>query len=327
MFGRSPEPVPSENPLLGGGRGWALCVSHLLTRPGKYIKSASRPPSITYWREVYLATYATMPSPQFRYWMLTLPQHEYTPFLHASVAYVRGQLESGGTTGYLHWQLLVIFERKKTLAAVKSVFGNSCHCEPSRSSAADAYVWKEDTRVEGTQFELGSRPHRRNNKLDWERVWEAARAGSIEEIPASVRVQNYRTLRTIMSDYSKPVGMERTVNVYWGKSGTGKSRRAHEEAGVDAYSKNPLTKWWDGYRNNEHVIIDEFRGAIDVANLLRWFDRYPVYVEVKGAAMPLNAKKFWVTSNLHPNAWYPNLDEETRIALLRRLNITEFLSL
>jgi len=35
----------------------------------------------------------------------------------------------------------------------------------------------------------------------------------------------------------------------------------------------------DGYRGQEHVVFDEFRGGIDISHVLRWFDRYPVIVE------------------------------------------------
>jgi len=38
----------------------------------------------------------------------------------------------------------------------------------------------------------------------------------------------------------------------------------------------------------------------------------------------LNAETIYITSNLHPNDWYPDLDDETKAALLRRLNITHF---
>lgn len=70
--------------------------------------------------------------------------------------------------------------------------------------------------------------------------------------------------------------------------------------------------------------MDEFRGGIDVAHLLRWLDRYPCCVETKGSSRPLLARKIWITSNLDPRQWYPDLDEDTRAALLRRLNITHF---
>lgn len=118
--------------------------------------------------------------------------------------------------------------------------------------------------------------------------------------------------------------MERSTRVYWGGTGTGKSRLAFEEAGQGAYPKDPRTKFWCGYNGQESVIIDEFRGGIDIGHLLRWLDRYPVIVEVKGGAHVLRATKFWITSNLSPDAWYPDIDEETRLALRRRLTVVHF---
>ena len=120
-----------------------------------------------------------------------------------------------------------------------------------------------------------------------------------------------------------PIAVVRTIKVFWGRTGTGKSRRAWEEAGLDAYPKDPRTKFWDGYRDHQHVVIDEFRGDIDIAHILRWFDRYPVNVEVKGSSVVLKATNIWVTSNLPPTSWYPNLDVQTVEALLRRLDVIE----
>lgn len=256
--------------------------------------------------------------------MLTIPHQHFVPYLPPGVVYIRGQLERGNEGGYLHWQILVVFAGKASLPGIKRVFGEGVHGELSRSSASDSYVWKLDTRVEGTQFELGDKPIRRNSKEDWQRVWELAKLGDFEQIEAGIRVQHYRTFRTIRADYAKPVGMERTCFVFWGATGTGKSRRAWNEAGVEAYPKDPRTKWWDGYSCQRHVVIDEFRGSIDIAHMLRWLDRYPVLVEIKGASLPLVASTIWITSNLDPRLWYPECDEETKNALLRRLNITHF---
>lgn len=204
---------------------------------------------------------------------------------------------------------------------------SSAHCELTRSDAADEYVWKEETRIAGTQFELGRKPHRRNNAADWELIWESAKSGAINDIPANVRVQHYRTLRTIASDYSEPLPMERQIYVFCGRTGSGKSRRAWDEAGFSAYPKDPRSKFWDGYRDQKHVVIDEFRGGIDISHLLRWLDRYPVIVEIKGSSTCLVARQIWITSNLDPNEWYPLLDNETKQALLRRLNIVHFNSI
>jgi len=265
-----------------------------------------------------------MPAPQARYWLLTIPHHFFVPYLPPGICFIRGQLEQGDDTGYLHWQILAITNRKCTLYGIKRLLGDQIHAEPSRSVAADEYVWKEDTRIAGTQFELGDRPIRRNNKEDWERIWNFATTGDFLEIEANLRIQHYRTFRTIRADYAQPVGMERTCWVFWGRTGTGKSRRAWDEAGMDAYPKDPRTKWWDGYLSQRTVVIDEFRGAIDISHMLRWLDRYPVLVEIKGATIPLRAESIWITSNIPPEQWYPEADIETMQALLRRLNITHF---
>jgi len=73
-----------------------------------------------------------------------------------------------------------------------------------------------------------------------------------------------------------------------------------------------------------HVVMDEFRGAIDISHLLRWLDRYPVSVETKGGSKPLACTTMWITSNISPREWYPTLDQETVLALLRRLKVTHF---
>lgn len=258
------------------------------------------------------------------HWILTIQHHLFLPFLPTGCCFIRGQLESGHQDGYLHWQLYVVFEKKVRLGGVKSVFGQSVHAELTRSQAAREYVFKQDTRVVGTQFELGCLPVRRNKSTDWDSVWKSAIEGRILDVPANLRVQHYRTIRTIASDYAAPLPIIRSVFVFWGPTGLGKSRDAWDAAGLDAYSKDPRSKFWDGYRGHKNVVVDEFRGAIDIAHILRWCDRYPVNVEIKGSSTPLLAENIWFTSNIHPRDWYPGLDQPTLAALLRRLNITHY---
>jgi len=154
-----------------------------------------------------------------------------------------------------------------------------------------------------------------------------ARRAEFEQIPPDVQVRHFGQLQRIAAHYAKPGAVERQCHVYWGRTGLGKSHRAWAEAGLDAYPKVPSTKFWDGYRGHKHVVVDEFRGGISIEHLLRWLDKYPVLVEIKGSAVPLVAEKIWITSNLNPREWYPGLDELTLNALLRRINIIHFDSL
>lgn len=258
---------------------------------------------------------------QGKYWLLTIPQHLFLPYLPPSVAYIKGQTEIGASTGYLHWQILCVFVRKIRLGGVKKVFGDCIHAEPSKSEAANSYVWKEDTAVVGTRFELGTLPMSRSREHDWELVWKYAQESKFELIPADIRMRYYGNIKRVAADNLTPFACEKVVTVLYGPTGTGKSRRAWLEAGVDAYPKDPRTKFWDGYRGQENVVIDEFRGGIDISHILRWLDRYPVVVEVKGSSVVLKAVRIWITSNLHPSEWYPLLDRGTIDALLRRMEV------
>lgn len=231
-----------------------------------------------------------------------------------------GQKEEGGS-GYLHWQGVIYFANKVRMSTVKHSLCDSAHVEPTKSVAALSYVEKLETRIDGTGFRLGDLPFHVNSRTDWESVRRSAKSGDLDSVPANVYVQNYRGLKQIAVDHIATNPTRKSVKVYWGSTGVGKSRRAWWEAGLAAYPKDPRTKWWCGFRSQEHIVIDEYRGGIDIGHLLRWLDRYPSLLETKGGTVPCSFKKVWITSNLHPNDWYPELDVETKEALLRRLDI------
>lgn len=236
------------------------------------------------------------------------------------IRYSKGQLEQGSETDNIHWQFIVVFRQNQRLSALQKIFGTAMHAELTRSAAANEYVWKDHTSL-GNRWEWGSLPTKRNCKEDWEEVWESACEGNLLEITPSIRVQHYNNLKRIQMDHMKPIGLEKTVVVYWGPSGTGKSRRAWQEAGLDAYPKAPTTKFWDGYQGQKNVVIDEFFGQIEISHLLRWLDRYPVCIETKGSGTVLNATHIWITSNIDPRQWYPQASAEQQTALRRRIKI------
>jgi hypothetical protein len=99
----------------------------------------------------------TRPRSQGIFWIITLPENSFEPSLPDGVQWIRGQLECGDNTGYKHWQLVCALEKKGTCRTLQSIFGRTGHYELSRSAAANLYVFKEDTRVHGTQFELGNK--------------------------------------------------------------------------------------------------------------------------------------------------------------------------
>lgn len=105
------------------------------------------------------------------------------------------------------------------------------------------YVWKEDTRVEGTQFELGRLPFQRGSSVDWDAIRDNARRSRLDDIPSDIYVRYYGNLRRIAADNLQPVQQQRTVYCFIGPTGTGKSRRAWDEAGLSAYPKVSIFKY------------------------------------------------------------------------------------
>lgn len=111
-----------------------------------------------------------------------------------------------------------------------------------------------------------------------------------------------------------------SITIYWGPSGTGKTRRAiSENPGAYILTKPRDGKgvWWQGYSGQDTVIIDEFYGWIPYDFLLRILDWYHVEVEYKGGSVPLAATKFIFTSNKQWEEWYTKIDNVS--ALERRI--------
>lgn len=153
-----------------------------------------------------------------RYWILTIPHHAYLPYLNPACNWVKGQLEEGGRTGFRHWQLVVAFKRSVRLSGVKAVFGPAAHAEPTRSEAAADYVWKDDTAIPNTRFELGKKPLKRNNKEDWGVILDSAKRGRLDDIPPDIVVRHYANLKRISADFANPVAIEREVVVGFNQS-------------------------------------------------------------------------------------------------------------
>lgn len=75
---------------------------------------------------------------------------------HDDLVWLRGQEEKGSIDGYHHWQFIIGMKKHVRVSHVIKMFAPlHPHIELTYSKDADNYVWKEDTRVPGTQFEFG----------------------------------------------------------------------------------------------------------------------------------------------------------------------------
>jgi len=109
------------------------------------------------------------------------------------------------------------------------------------------------------------------------------------------------------------------VIVHWGTTGTGKTRTAVESNPDHYIIRNEQTLWWDGYTGQSTLIIDEFKNWITLTQLLGLLDGYQCRLPVKGSFTYAQWDTVYITSNLSPDDWYPNIDPEHKQALNRRI--------
>lgn len=127
-------------------------------------------------------------------------------------------------------------------------------------------------------------------------------------------VKHFKGLERLESISRPPLAMERRICVYYGLSGSGKTRTAYEIAHSqydekDIYTFHKLasgtTEWWDGYTGQKCVIVDEMLGSKFLFDrFLQILDRHPVTVPFKGGSTQFAAELIIITSNKKPSEWY-----------------------
>lgn len=235
-----------------------------------------------------------------------------------------------GANGTRHLQGYISNDKPTTFRKWKEIIGTRAHIEAARGTAEEnkAYCTKEDTRA-GEPWEHGSVPSP-GRRSDLDGIIAAARDVSLPmadvlEANPEAYMRYYKGLQSIRSISFGRRDFKTVIFWYWGPTGTGKSRRAHEEA-PDAYWKQGGTKWWCGYDGHADVIIDDYRRDLCSFNeLLRLFDRYPLQVETKGGNISFIAKRIFVTTPKLPHqTWEGRTDEEIDQLIRRIENVIEF---
>jgi len=104
----------------------------------------------------------------------------------------------------------------------------------------------------------------------------------------------------------------------YGEAGFGKSYEARKRLGDKFYAKIAANKWWDKYKGEPNVLIDDFdkSHAYQIANLKIWADVYAFPVEIKYGNDMIRPKIIIITSNYSIKEIWPDPIEHNPI--LRR---------
>jgi len=232
-----------------------------------------------------------------------------------------------GEQGTPHLQGFLQLSRKKTMAGVKRLLGlPTAHLEKRRGTPEQAsqYCKKEDDWFEhGTMERSTGSGHR----SDLVAVQEAIRSGASLLNVADQHFGQFcrygKAIERYMDLRVEPRSWRTQVIWFWGRTGSGKSRAAFEESralcgGSVCYLGDPSLKWFDPYRGEKGLVIDDFDGKASVPVLLRLLDRYPLRVPVKGGFVECAVRIVWITSNQSPEELYGHHIQFE--ALLRRLD-------
>lgn len=236
-------------------------------------------------------------------------------------------------TGKHHHQAFCYFHTQRTfgkraLNNIGNMFGPiHCFVKPMKGNFRqnENYCSKE-----GVYTEVGVKP-KQGFRGDLVETKDAILDGTITvdeialEDPQSFHMYG-RTFKEIeMIALRKRYRTEMTQGVWIvGPSGSGKSHTAFEGYNPEThYVKNLNEDWWDGYKGQETVILNEFRGQIAFAELLDLCDKWPKTVKWRGREpVPFLAKKVIVTSIKEPNDVYRRqCDDEPWEQFARRFDI------
>lgn len=234
--------------------------------------------------------------------------------------YIAYGSETCPTTDRVHHQGFIYFANaQRSVKKVANLLGK-CHVEPCRGSLKDNQDYCAKA-TKGVLVEFGCAP-KQGQRMNLDDMMAGVKAGVsevklAEENPAlwcqyGRRLERYRAIlqpkRTWKSE----------VFVFYGASGTGKTRRAWEQGGPEMDSVKVANGFLIGYSNAPTVLIDDFDpSSINRQLLLQMLDRYPCTVNIKNGQTQWNPRAIILTSNMHPLDWFSGPRDSE--ALMRRI--------
>lgn len=228
------------------------------------------------------------------------------------------------TTGTPHLQGYVHWTSARSLNKFKTAISPRLHYEPYTMGTAaqnraycQGMVEKKGMKVNPTFQEYGEIP-KQGERTDWTLALEHLNTGTVADavsqqphlLPAIRALQTYKQMGL------KGTHRDVEVIVLVGPPGCGKTRYAWDTY-PDLYTK-PDGPWFDGYANQDTILLDDYYGNLPYAQLLKMCDRYPLLLPVKGGFVAAAYSTIIITSNAKPKRWYPHPVD----ALMRR--ITEY---
>jgi len=235
-------------------------------------------------------------------------------------------IETCPTTGKKHNQGFIQFYSQHRTKAVQRMLGSKCHLETMKGSILDneKYCSKEGVYTTLGYFcKRGFRTNMHNIKDD---LMEGASEYEIMDNYTSDFCRYHGGINKMKSLIDKKrrqkIGYRKPeVKILFGDAGVGKTREIYDKHGYENVFKvsryNDEKFMFNGYENEEVLLLDDFYGGIQYSYLLQLLDGYPMDLNVKNGIRYNFFKKVYITSNKNPHEWYKSGIKEN---FIRRIN-------
>jgi len=277
------------------------------------------------------------PRTQSRHYCFTSYRGE-IPYNPKSMKYLCQAPELCPTTGRPHHQGYVIFRSERTRPAVRKELPNiDIDIMVSTPSSCIAYIegpyddGNGKTKPKNEHFvEYGDRPcqgKRNDIKSITQDIYDGTSNMELLLKHGDKALRMHRAIDWARSTFNNEKrDWEMDVRIYWGPPGGGKTRDVWEEFGVDNVYPKMVGKWWDNYKGEQCVLIDDFDPLhcfdIQFDFYLKLLDRYPFSIEWKGGSGQFLSRTIIFTSNFNPDSWW--VTKENRSAFFRRVKAIRF---
>ena len=274
------------------------------------------------------------PSPRARAWVFTINNYnnEHLDRLERiTCEYIVYGKETAPDTGTPHLQGYIYIANKIRRASLAKLLPGA-FLQPANGTAEEnrTYCTKDGNYIERGDMPLSVQERAKRggaaNAARWANLIKHAESGDMEWIKSNdphAYVQLKPKLESMYAPEVGPIDGDLLHEWWVGPSGTGKSKTLWELY-PDHFAKG-INKWWDGYRHEEIVAIEEWSpdNGLTAQALKKWADRYPFPGEIKGGLMTrLRPKKIIVLSNYTMDQCFPR--KEDLEPLQRRFKTIEF---
>lgn len=212
-----------------------------------------------------------------------------------------------GESGTPHLQMFIYFKQAKSFSVMCNKY---CKDQPThwRNMRTNHYDSANYCRKDGKFIEFGEQP-KQGGRSDLDAAAQMVKDGKsmieIGEKCPGVMMRYSKGIQTLINLQYKPRTVAPQFYWFWGESGSGKTYTVEQIAKKpeDIYMK-ANTKWWEGYKQQQIVLFDEYDGWLKIRDLNQLLSHHTHQVEVKGGSIEFNSPIIIITSDRPPHEVY-----------------------